>query len=77
MKHDVSEVCSASIFGFLIFVLVQVSFLSLIINFYFLIAVFLLLPLDKIWSQLHILTRFLVCSAHWLRIYEYLRSPLD
>ena len=33
MKHDVSEEGSASIFRFLIFVLVQVLLLSLLVNF--------------------------------------------
>jgi len=40
--------------------LAQVSFLSLVVNFYILVAIFLLLPLNKICCQVHILTSLLI-----------------
>jgi hypothetical protein len=46
--------------------LVQVLFLSLVVNFS--MAIFCLLPLDYICSQMHILTNYCCCGVHWLRI---------
>jgi hypothetical protein len=31
-------------------------------------AIFLMLPLDSMWSQVHTLTRYCFCGAQWLRI---------
>jgi len=38
---------------------------------YFLIVIFLLILLDKISSQVHILTSYCFCGVQWLRIDQY------
>ena len=57
-----------ALFVVLICGLVQILFFSLVVNFYFSVAIFLLLLSDLICFQLHILTSYCVWGAQRLRI---------
>jgi hypothetical protein len=59
-KHDVWV---ASLY----FLYIRVLFLSLLVNFKFTVAIFLLISLDKICSQVHILKSLLKYCAQGLR----------
>jgi len=56
---------------FLICGLFQVLLLRLVVNFCFSIAFFLLLPLDKMCSKVHILNSYGFCGAQWLKVAHF------